>query len=52
MAIVSGSPMGHKVWCKARSWDWWKAVSEGNMGSQWWKENLRMEKATFKNHLS
>ena len=43
MAIVSGSPMGHKVWCKARSGNWWKAVNEGNMESQWWK-NLLMEK--------
>ena len=47
MAIVSRSSLRCRVWCKARSKDWWEAVSAGKLGSEWWRENLRMEKATF-----
>ena len=47
MAIISRCPLQWRVWCKTRSKNWWKAVSEGKFGSEWWKENLRMEKATF-----
>ena len=47
MTIISGSPSQWQVWCKTLSKNWWKAMSGGKFGSEWWKENLRMEKAMF-----
>ena len=35
------------VWCKPASREWWAAVNNGFFGEEWWKENLRMSRATF-----
>ena len=47
MVIISGSPSRCVVECKTRSKNCWKTVSEGKFGSEWWRENLRMEKVTI-----
>lgn len=36
-----------KVWCKTRSTEWWRGVSTGLYGDEWWRENLRMTRPTF-----
>lgn len=44
---IARDPFKTRVWSKEHSRSWWNAVCEGKFGSVWWKENLRMEKATF-----
>ena len=35
------------VRCKPRSHHWWRAVQNGVVRNEWWKENLRMSRDTF-----
>ena len=36
-----------RAWCHQRSKEWWKMVSSGQLGEQWWRENRRMHRSTF-----
>ena len=35
------------MWCRPRSVNWWEDVQSGRYSETWWKENLRMSRATF-----
>ena len=35
------------MWCRPCSLNWWEEVQSGRYGDMWWKENLRMSRATF-----
>ena len=35
------------VWVKPRPQEYWNAIKAGELGENWWIENLRMTKRTF-----
>ena len=41
------SPSIRSIWCKPRTRGFWEAARSGVFGSQWWRENLRMNEDTF-----